>query len=153
MPKRPKQDSQNIEVAFIGGSGLYEINDLLDPEELDVETPYGHPSSSLSVGTLENRRVAFRARHGRFHQYLPTEIPNRANIYALKKLGVERIVSISAVESLDESILPLSIVVPDQLIDRTKNRDGTFFGDGIVAHISFADPYCPSLSRSLIEAC
>lgn len=139
------------QIAFIGGSGLYEIDGLTDTQQLNLDTPFGPPSDVITLGTLEGRRVAFLPRHGQGHRYMPTEIPVRANIYALKTLGVERIISISAVGSLRESIAPLDMVVPDQLIDRTRSRVNTFFGDGIVAHVGFADPFCQDLRYVLTE--
>ncbi|MDA1349451.1 MAG: S-methyl-5'-thioadenosine phosphorylase [Chloroflexi bacterium] len=139
-------------IAFIGGSGLYDMEGLEDREEVDVDTPFGDPSDSVVLGTLVGTRLAFLPRHGRGHRLSPTEIPARANIFALKTLGVERIVSISAVGSLQEEVRPLDMVVPDQLIDRTRQRPNTFFGDGIVAHVAFADPYCAELSELLVEA-
>lgn len=138
-------------IAFIGGSGLYDISGLSDVEQVDVDTPFGFPSDSVSVGKLEGQPVAFLARHGRGHRHLPNEIPFRANIYALKLLGVERIISIGAVGSLRESIRPLDMVVPDQLIDRTRGRTSTFFGNGVVAHVGFADPFCPELRGGLVR--
>ena len=139
------------EIAFIGGSGLYDIDGLADAEQVIIDTPFGQPSDTVTVGTLEGRRVAFLARHGKGHRHLPSEIPFRANIYALKLLGVERIISISAVGSLQEGIAPLDMVVPDQIIDRTRGRVSTFFGDGVAAHVGFADPFCPGLRRDLME--
>ena len=139
-------------IAFIGGSGLYDMEGLSDPRTIDVETPFGPPSDSIVVGDLGGTQVAFLPRHGRGHRLSPTEIPVRANIYALKTLGVERVVSISAVGSLQEEIKPLDLLVPDQLIDRTKSRVTTFFGDGIVAHVAFADPFCHELSAALVQA-
>ena len=139
------------EIAFIGGSGLYDIDGLTDAEQVTIDTPFGPPSDAVTVGTLEGRRVAFLARHGKGHRHLPSEIPFRANIYALKLLGVERIISISAVGSLQEGIAPLDMVVPDQIIDRTRGRVSTFFGDGVAAHVGFADPFCPELRRTLVE--
>ena len=139
------------EIAFIGGSGLYDIDGLTDAEQVTIDTPFGPPSDAVTVGTLEGRRVAFLARHGKGHRHLPSEIPFRANIYALKLLGVERIISISAVGSLQEGIAPLDMVVPDQIIDRTRGRVSTFFGDGVAAHVGFADPFCPELRRALVE--
>ncbi len=136
----------------IGGSGVYQIEGLTDVEEIKVDTPFGKPSDSLVLGTLEGRRIAFLPRHGRGHRLLPSEVPSRANIYALKELGVERIVSITAVGSMREELAPLHIVIPDQLFDRTKARPSTFFGEGLVAHISFAEPFCPELNRVLVEA-
>ena len=140
------------EIAFIGGSGLYDIDGLTNAEQLSIDTPFGPPSDVVTVGTLEGRRVAFLARHGKGHRHLPSEIPFRANIYALKLLGVERIISISAVGSLQEGIAPLDMVVPDQIIDRTRGRVSTFFGDGVAAHVGFADPFCQELRRDLMEA-
>lgn len=139
-------------VGIIGGSGLYEIEALTDVEEVCVETPFGEPSEAITIGTLEGVRVAFLPRHGKGHCIMPTELPVRANIYALKSLGVERIISVSACGSMKEEIAPLDIVIPDQLFDRTKARVSTFFGSGLVAHISFADPFCPELSELLYEA-
>ena len=139
------------EVAFIGGSGLYAIDSLADSKQVTIDTPFGPPSDALTIGTLQGRRVAFLARHGKGHRYLPSEIPFRANIYALKLLGVERIISISAVGSLQEGIAPLDMVVPDQIIDRTRGRISTFFGDGLAAHVGFADPFCPELRQDLVE--
>ena len=139
-------------VAVIGGSGLYQIEGLRDVEEVRIKTPFGPPSDAITVGTLEGRRVAFLPRHGRGHSILPSELPVPANIYALKSLGVERIISISAVGSLKEEIHPLDLVIPDQLIDRTRGRVNTFFGKGLVVHVTFSDPFCPVLSRILHDA-
>ena len=140
------------ELAFVGGSGLYDIDGLTDAEQVSIDTPFGPPSDDFTVGTLGGRRVAFLARHGKGHRHLPSEIPFQANIYALKLLGVERIISISAVGSLQEGIAPLDMVVPDQIIDRTRGRVSTFFGDGVAAHVGFADPFCPGLRQDLVEA-
>lgn len=142
----------SAQVAVIGGSGLYQIEGLSDVEEVKVNTPFGEPSDSIIIGTLGGVRVAFLPRHGRGHRISPSELPARANIFALKSLGVERIISVSAVGSLKEEIAPLHLVIPDQLIDRTRGRASTFFGGGIVAHVGFADPFCPVLSRVLYEA-
>lgn len=139
------------EIAFIGGSGLYDIDGLTDAEQVSIDTPFGSPSDSVTIGTLVGRRVAFLARHGKGHRHLPSEIPFRANICALKLLGVQRIISISAVGSLQEDIAPLDMVVPDQIIDRTRGRVSTFFGDGVAAHVGFADPFCPELRQDLAE--
>ena len=139
-------------IAFIGGSGLYEIDGLVDKEEVEIQTPFGDPSDSIVLGTLSETMVAFLPRHGRGHRISPTEIPVRANIYALKSLGVERIVSISAVGSLKEEVRPLDLLIPDQLMDRTKKRTDTFFGEGIVAHIGFSEPFCPELRSVAAEA-
>jgi 5'-methylthioadenosine phosphorylase len=138
-------------IGVIGGSGLYQIEGLSNIEEVALNTPFGEPSDVITLGTLQSVRVAFLPRHGRGHHISPTEIPARANIYALKSLGVEHIISISAVGSLKEDIHPLDLVVPDQLIDRTGSRPNTFFGQGLVAHVGFADPFCPTLSRLLYE--
>ena len=139
-------------IGIIGGSGLYQMEALKDIEEVSVDTPFGSPSDALIVGTLEGARVAFLARHGRNHHLMPTEIPFRANIHAMKQLGVEYIISASAVGSLQEEVNPLDMVVTDQFIDRTRNRISTFFGEGIVAHIGFADPVCPQLAGVLADA-
>lgn len=139
-------------IGVIGGSGLYQMEALQEVEEVSLETPFGSPSDSLIVGTLEGTRVAFLARHGRNHHLMPTELPFRANIHAMKQLGVEYIISASAVGSLQEQVKPLDMVVPDQFIDRTRNRVNTFFGDGIVAHIGFADPVCEKLGEILYSA-
>lgn len=139
-------------IGIIGGSGLYQMEALKDIEEVSVDTPFGSPSDALIVGTLEGARVAFLARHGRNHHLMPTEIPFRANIHAMKQLGVEYIISASAVGSLQEEVKPLDMVVTDQFIDRTRNRISTFFGEGIVAHIGFADPVCPHLAGILADA-
>ena len=138
-------------LAVIGGSGLYEIEGLRDVEETWVSTPFGDPSDAIILGTLGETRIAFLPRHGRGHRILPGEIPVRANIWALKSLGVERIISVSAVGSLKHDVHPLDIVIPDQIIDRTQGRTGTFFGNGLVIHVSFAEPFCPQLSAVLYE--
>jgi len=140
-------------LGVIGGSGLYQIEGLTDVEEVRVKTPFGDPSDAIVLGTLEGERVAFLPRHGRGHRISPTEIPVRANIYALKSLGVERIISVSAVGSLKETLPPLDLVIPDQLLDRTRSRVGSFFGGGMVVHVGFADPFCPALSQALHQAC
>lgn len=139
-------------LAVIGGSGLYEIEGLSDIEEVRVKTPFGDPSDTIVLGSLGGARIAFLPRHGRGHRILPTELPVRANIWALKSLGVECIVSVSAVGSLKEDVRPLDIVIPDQIIDRTKSRVHTFFGEGIVVHCTFADPFCTALSQLLYQA-
>jgi 5'-methylthioadenosine phosphorylase len=141
-----------VRAAVIGGSGFYAMEALSDVEELRIDTPFGSTSDNLVVGTLAGQRVAFLPRHGVGHRILPSEIPARANVHALKQLGVEFILSVSAVGSLREDIEPLHMVVPDQLIDRTRGRPSTFFGDGIVAHIAFADPFCPKLRAVLADA-
>jgi 5'-methylthioadenosine phosphorylase len=142
-------------IGIIGGSGLYQMPELTEVEEVSVETPFGKPSDAFVVGTLEGQRVAFLARHGRGHKLLPTELPFRANIYAMKLLGVERILSASAVGSLQEQYAPLDVVIPDQFFDRTRARarESTFFGEGIVAHVTFAHPVCEELCAVLAESC
>jgi 5'-methylthioadenosine phosphorylase len=140
------------EIGIIGGSGFYRMRGLEDITEVPVDTPFGPPSDAVLVGTLGGRRVAFLARHGRGHRVSPSELPARANIWALKHLGVQRLVSVSAVGSMREAIAPGHLGVPDQLIDRTVGRPRTFFSDGIVGHVAFAEPYCPALRRSLVAA-
>lgn len=139
-------------IGIIGGSGLYKMEALKDVEEVKVETPFGDPSDALIVGKLDGVSVAFLARHGRNHHLMPSELPFRANVYAMKSLGVEYLISASAVGSLQEAAKPLDMVIPDQFIDRTKNRVSTFFGDGIVAHIGFADPICHQLAQVVADA-
>ena len=136
----------------IGGSGLYQIEGLQNVRELEVKTPFGKPSDKLILGKLSGAELVFLPRHGRGHCWLPTEVNFRANIFAMKKLGVERIISVSAVGSLRKEIAPGHLVVPDQFIDRTTQRPSTFFGGGIVAHVSLADPFCPELSGQLRRA-
>ncbi|MCL6429251.1 MAG: S-methyl-5'-thioadenosine phosphorylase [Anaerolineae bacterium] len=139
-------------IAVIGGTGLYRMEGVTDIEEVSLETPFGPPSDAIVLGRLAGESVAFLPRHGRGHRHSPSEVPSRANIYALKSLGVERIISVSACGSLREEIAPLDVVIPDQLFDRTKGiRPATFFGEGVVAHIGFADPFCPDLSAVLYE--
>jgi len=137
--------AEAVRAAVIGGSGFYDMEGLSDIETLNVDTPFGPTSDTITTGTLDGQRVAFLPRHGVGHRLLPAEIPARANIWALKQLGVEFIISVSAVGSLREDIEPLHMVVPDQLIDRTRGRASTFFGDGLVAHIAFGDPFCSHL--------
>jgi len=138
---------REAEIGIIGGSGLYHMPGLTNLVEKQVVTPFGKPSDAYHLGTLEGRRVAFLARHGRGHRYMPSELNFRANIYGFKALGCERILSISAVGSLKEEHKPLEFVVPDQFIDRTRHRTDTFFGEGVVVHIAFADPVCPEVSK------
>jgi len=144
---------ESAEVGIIGGSGLYEIEGLESPREEAVDTPFGAPSDRLVVGNLEGRRVAFLARHARGHRLLPSELNFQANVFALKRLGVDAVLSVSAVGSLKEKYAPLHMVVPDQLLDRTSQRRSTFFGRGLVAHVAFARPFCPVLSETLAAAC
>lgn len=139
-------------IAVIGGTGLYDIEGLTDVQEVNPDTPYGKPSDSIVIGALNGVKMAFLPRHGRGHRILPTEIPSRANIYALKTLGVERIIAINSVGSFKLEVKPGDLLIPDQFIDRTSQRANTFFGDGIVAHIQFAEPVCPDLSRVLYES-
>jgi len=141
-----------VKIGIIGGSGLYKIEGVTEIEEVKPDTPFGKPSDAIILGNFEGTRVAFLPRHGKGHRISPSELPSKANIYALKSLGVERIISVGAVGSLNEEIKPLDLVIPDQLIDRTKGRDSTFFANGIVAHIAFAEPFCPVLSQILFEA-
>jgi 5'-methylthioadenosine phosphorylase len=141
------------EIGIIGGSGLYSMPGLTDVREVKQETPFGDPSDAYVLGTLEGRKIAFLARHGRGHRILPTELNFRANVYGFRQLGVERIVSVSAVGSLKEEHKPLDFIIPDQFFDRTRHRVDTFFGDGIVAHVAFADPVCPQLSQVVEGAC
>ena len=141
-----------VKLAVIGGSGVYDIETLTDVEEQHISTPFGDPSDAIVIGTLSGVRIAFLPRHGRGHRLTPTEVPYRANIWALKSLGVERIISISACGSMREKYQPRHIVIPDQVYDNTKKRDYSFFGDGLVAHIGIADPFCPHLRPLLGEA-
>ena len=141
------------EIGVIGGSGLYILPDLVDLEEVELETPWGDPSEPYMVGTLRGKRIAFLSRHGSGHRLMPTEINYRANIYGFRMLGVDRILSFSAVGSLREDLKPLSFLLPDQFVDRTRHRADTFFGEGLVAHISFADPICPVLLEVLDSSC
>ena len=141
------------EIGIIGGSGLYSMPGFTEEEEAVIETPFGPPSDNLALGTLAGRKVAFLSRHGHGHRISPSELNFRANIYAMKSLGVERILSLSAVGSLKEEHRPLDFVIPDQFFDRTRGRVSTFFGDGLVAHISFADPICPELACVMEQAC
>jgi 5'-methylthioadenosine phosphorylase len=145
--------SSQAEIGIIGGSGLYSMPGLGEVREVPQRTPFGEPSDNYVVGRLEGRQVAFLARHGRGHRLMPSELNFRANIYGFRQLGVERIVSLSAVGSLKEEHKPLDFVIPDQFFDRTRHRVDTFFGNGVVAHVSFADPICPELARVVKEAC
>ncbi len=144
---------ERVPVAVIGGSGLYQMPGLHNVQEHRIPTPFGAPSDAIIIGELSGVTVAFLPRHGRGHTLTPTEVPYRANIYALKSLGVRHIIAVSACGSLQEHLEPRDIVVPDQLFDFTKNRQRTFFGEGLVAHVSVAEPFCPELSVHLAEAC
>jgi 5'-methylthioadenosine phosphorylase len=159
MPKK-KQPAKSrdtrkaaVTIGIIGGSGLYNMPGLAQSREVRLKTPFGEPSDALVVGTLEGKRVAFLARHGRGHRFLPSEINYRANIHAMKQLGVERIISVSAVGSLQEDLKPLDFLIPDQFFDRTRHRISTFFGGGVVAHVGFDKPVCGQLSAILADAC
>ncbi len=141
------------ELGVLGGSGLYRMSDLEDVEEVELETPFGRPSDLIMLGTLRGIRVAFLPRHGRYHQHSPSQVPARANFWALKQLGVRWVVSVSAVGSLRETIRPLDFVVPDQVIDRTVRRARSFFDEaGLVVHVALDEPFCPELRRALIQA-
>ncbi|HXT86689.1 MAG TPA: S-methyl-5'-thioadenosine phosphorylase [Verrucomicrobiae bacterium] len=152
--KRPSKSASNkAQIGIIGGSGLYSMTGLAETREVRVRTPFGEPSDALMLGTLEGKRVAFLARHGRGHRISPSEINFRANIYAMKVLGVEQILSVSAVGSLREDLHPLEFLIVDQFFDRTRGRIATFFGGGIVAHVGFDKPTCSRLSKHVAEAC
>lgn len=144
-------ETERIRAAVIGGSGFYNMDALSDIETIAIDTPFGPPSDVVTVGTLDGQRVAFLPRHGAGHRVLPSELPARANIWALKQIGVEFIISVSAVGSLRKKIAPQHMVVPDQLIDRTRGRISTFFGEGIVAHVGFADPFCDVLRGTVAD--
>ena len=143
---------ERVSIGIIGGSGLYQMAGLTEAQEVAVDTPFGKPSDNFIVGKIEGKRVAFLARHGRGHRILPSELNFRANIYAMKKLGVEKIISASAVGSLREEHRPLDIVLPDQFFDRTRGRISTFFGEGLVVHVSFSHPVCAHLGEQLMDA-
>jgi 5'-methylthioadenosine phosphorylase len=142
----------DVKIGIIGGSGLYQMSALRNIREVRIETPFGDPSDDLIVGDLEDITVTFLARHGRHHHLTPSEVPYRANVYAMKQMGVEYLISASAVGSLQADVKPLDLVLPDQFIDRTKNRAATFFGEGIVGHIAFGDPICRQLATVLAES-
>jgi 5'-methylthioadenosine phosphorylase len=142
----------DVQIGVIGGSGLYQMNEIANLEEVRINTPFGDPSDPFLVGTLNGVKIAFLARHGRGHRILPSEINYRANIYGFKKLGVQWLISVSAVGSMKVHIKPLDIVIPDQFYDNTKRRIGTFFGNGVVGHVAFANPVCPNLAK-LLDRC
>jgi 5'-methylthioadenosine phosphorylase len=142
----------DVRLAVIGGSGVYDMDALTNIEERHVPTPFGSPSDSIVVGTLSGKRIAFLPRHGRGHRLTPSEVPYRANIWALKSLGVERIISVSACGSMKAEYAPRHVVIPSQIYDNTKGRDYSFFGDGLVAHVGIAEPFCPHLRHVLAEA-
>jgi 5'-methylthioadenosine phosphorylase len=150
---RGNTQTERVKIGIIGGSGLYTMAGLTDTHEVRMKTPFGDPSDAFVLGTLEGRQVVFLARHGRGHRFSPSEINYRANICAMKMLGVERIISVSAVGSLREDLPPLDFLIPDQFFDRTRIRVSTFFSDGIVAHIAFDKPTCAQLSAQLADAC
>jgi 5'-methylthioadenosine phosphorylase len=145
--------SERAEIGILGGTGLYQMEGFSDVRERAIATPFGEPSDSLVLGTLEGKRVAFLPRHGRGHRILPHELNFQANIWAMKSLGVSWILSVSAVGSLKQEYAPLDMVIPDQFLDRTQQRKSTFFGRGLVAHVGFAHPFCAGLSRVMVEAC
>jgi 5'-methylthioadenosine phosphorylase len=147
MPNSPR-----AKIAIIGGTGLENIEGLTNIQQVNIDTPFGKPSDTITIGKLDNISIAFLPRHGRGHFISPTELPARANIYALKSLGVEQIIAVSSCGSFKQELAPGHLVIPDQLIDRTRNRVNTFFTDGIVAHIGFAEPFCKELSRILYES-
>ena len=149
---KAKRAKTEPSIGIIGGSGLYEMSGLTETKEISLKTPFGDPSDAIVVGTLQGKRVAFLARHGRGHRILPSEINFRANVYAMKLLGVERIISVSAVGSLMEDLQPGEFLVPDQFVDRTKSRVSTFFGEGLVAHVGFDKPTCGQVSGVLADA-
>lgn len=158
MAKKPirtnsRKRSEPVRIGIIGGSGLYSMEGLTDAKEVRVKTPFGDPSDAIVVGQMKGRRVAFLARHGRGHRFSPSDINYRANICALKMLGVERVLSVSAVGSLREEFPPLDFLIPDQFFDRTRGRIATFFGGGVVAHVGFDKPVCAQLSAWIGEAC
>lgn len=151
MAPSPALDLSTARLGVLGGSGLYAMEGLEDVRELTISTPYGDPSDSLRLGRIGDLDVVFLARHGRHHTYSPTEVPYKANLWALRSLGVRWILSVSAVGSLQEQFRPLDMVVPDQFIDRTHQRPLSFFGEGLVAHVTAADPFCPTLSTILAD--
>ncbi len=155
VSKRKSSSSEKdaAKIGIIGGSGLYHMGGLSNTREVRVKTPFGDPSDAIVIGTLEEKRVAFLARHGRGHRFTPSEINYRANICALKMVGVEQVISVSAVGSLNDKYPPLDFVVPDQFFDRTRLRVATFFGGGVVAHVGFDKPTCPRLSTRMVAAC
>src|SRR5271154_4402807 len=150
--EKSKRANTQAEIGIIGGSGMYSMDGLTKTREVTVKTPFGEPSDAIVLGMLEGKRVAFLARHGRGHRLLPGEINFRANVYAMKLLGAERIISVSAVGSLMEDLRPGEFLVPDQFVDRTRNRVSTFFGEGLVAHVGFDKPTCGQVSAALADA-
>ena len=151
-PRQSHPTAPSAEIGVIGGTGFYQMDELTELQRVHLQTPFGAPSSAITIGTLHNRRVAFLSRHDEGHRILPSELPARANIWAFKSLGVRQLLTVSAVGSLRQEMAPLHAVVPDQLIDRTRGRPATFFGNGIVGHVAFADPFDPTLSEALATA-
>ena len=145
-------DLPQAEIGIIGGTGLYGMEGLEDVRDIELDTPYGAPSSPIRCGRIEGRTVAFLARHGPGHRHLPTEVPYAANVYALKMLGVSKVLATGAVGSLAEELPPKTLVVPDQCYDRTRHRRDTFFGDGLVVHVSLAEPFAEGLRQVLLQA-
>ena len=143
--------NENVDIAIIGGSGIYDVSLFDNVRDIDVDTPFGPPSDSITIGEYGDKTVCFLPRHGVGHRICPSHLNSRANIFALKKLGVKRIIAASAVGSLKQELAPLDIVIPDQINDRTRSRPGTFFEDGIVVHMGFADPFCPALSKTILD--
>ena len=143
--------NENVDIAIIGGSGIYDVSLLDNVREVNVDTPFGPPSDMITIGEHGDKTVCFLPRHGVGHRISPSQLNSRANIFALKKLGVKRIIAASAVGSLKQELAPLDIVIPDQIYDRTKSRPSTFFEDGIVVHMGFADPFCPDLSKTILD--
>ena len=143
--------NENVDIAIIGGSGIYDVSLFDNVRDIDVDTPFGPPSDSITIGEYGDKTVCFLPRHGVGHRICPSHLNSRANIFALKKLGVKRIIAASAVGSLKQELAPLDIVIPDQIYDRTRSRPGTFFEDGIVVHMGFADPFCPALSKTILD--
>lgn len=146
-----KEYEINADIAIIGGSGVYDASMLDNVKEVEIDTPFGKPSDAITIGSFRDKTIAFLPRHGKGHKISPSKLNSRANILALKKLGVKRIISVSAVGSLKPELKPLDIVIPDQIFDRTKTRENTFFEDGIVVHIGFADPFCPEMNSLLAD--
>ncbi|MGP8320661.1 MAG: S-methyl-5'-thioadenosine phosphorylase [Methanosarcinaceae archaeon] len=143
--------NENVDIAIIGGSGIYDVSLFDNVRDIDVDTPFGPPSDSITIGEYGDKTICFLPRHGVGHRICPSHLNSRANIFALKKLGVKRIIAASAVGSLKQELAPLDIVIPDQIYDRTRSRPGTFFEDGIVVHMGFADPFCPTLSKTILD--
>jgi len=153
MKNKKNELLEQVKIGVIGGSGVYNIEEIKDIKEIDINTPFGKPSDKIIIGTLENIKIAFLPRHGKGHRILPSEINQRANIYALKLIGVQQIIGISACGSLKEELKPGDFILPEQIFDRTKTRISTFFGNGIVGHIGFANPFCNELRNIVYDCC